>query len=279
MEPDKLLLEAWENGVALGDAWLAFANAENRKRYFKARREGSPSSIRISLEIDLVARLSDGELQAIGIEGGSDPRPALIPRYFFSKSAEVNLDGDTVAAFGKKFHEVRVQGERAREPPDETQPSGPPPVIDLREIAAQRERERLHQTPPSGPKMSRKPHEIADQGVREPPDETLPSEPAPSGKRPIQAGLEPTDDTFASEPVSSHEPRVGRPPLVPKVREVVRELIARGEFNNLLKKEVETLVRKRAKEQFPELFPKADRPSRHTIQKALDLEEWPQRKA
>ena len=146
MEPDKQLLEAWENGVALGDAWLALADGENRKRYFKARREGSPSSIRISLEIDLMARLSDGELQAIGIEGGSDPRPAFIPRYFFSKTAEINLDEDTVAAFGKKFHAVRVQGEREREPPDETQPSELEPgpyIIDPKEITAQRERERL----------------------------------------------------------------------------------------------------------------------------------------
>jgi hypothetical protein len=246
MEPDKQLLEAWENGVALGDAWLALADAENRKRYFKARREGSPSSIRISLEIDLVARLSDGELQAIGIEGESDPRPALIPRYFFSKSAEVNLDRDTVAAFGKKFHEVRVQGERARERPDETRPTGPPPVIDPREITAQRERERSQETPPSAPKTSREPHEITDQGEREPPQETLPSEPAPTAK-----------------------PRMGRPPVLSKVREVVRELIDGNEFDNLSKKEIVTSIRSRAKQRFQALFPKPTQPSINKIIEAL----------
>ena len=149
-----------QNGVALGDAWLAFADTENRKRFQKARREGSPSAIRTSLEIDLVARLSDGELQAIGIEGGSDPRPVFIPEYFFSKTAEINLDEDAVAAFGKKFHEVRVQGEREREPPDDTPLSEPVPgpyIIDPREITAQRERERSDETQPSEPKSSDEP--------------------------------------------------------------------------------------------------------------------------
>jgi hypothetical protein len=250
MAPDKQLLEAWESGVALGDAWLAFADPENRKRYFKARREGSPSSVRISLEIDLVARLSDGELQAIGIEDGSDPTPVFIPRYFFSRSAEVSVDGDTVAAFGKKFHEVRVQGERAREPADQARLSEPPPIIDPREITAQWARERL--SPPSVPKTSDEQDEITGQWKRELLQETPPSEQAPSIK-----------------------PRMGRKPLVPILSKIVRELIDERKLAGKSKKEITELVRERAHERLKNDFYGANSPSKPTIYAALLKAGWP----
>jgi type I restriction enzyme M protein len=113
MESNKQLLEAWQNGVQLGHAWWAFADADNKKRFRELQREGTGSHLGLqrSLEIDLVARVSAGELQAIGIEGGSDPRPVSIPQYYFSKRAEIDWDEETIAAFGKKFHEVRVEDE------------------------------------------------------------------------------------------------------------------------------------------------------------------------
>jgi hypothetical protein len=33
MKPDKQLHEAWENAVALSDAWLVFAYAKNKKGF------------------------------------------------------------------------------------------------------------------------------------------------------------------------------------------------------------------------------------------------------
>jgi hypothetical protein len=161
MEPNELLA-AWENGVPLGDAWLAFADIENTKRYRKARREGSHSAIRISLEIDLIARLEDGELQAIGIEGGSDPKPALIPEYYFTKTAEISLDADTVAAFGKKFHEVRVQG--PREVVDEPWMDYPNQIriVDPQEVASAAEALRLVPEPSDNPPVQREPQSLDD---------------------------------------------------------------------------------------------------------------------
>ena len=170
----------------LGSAWWVFADNRNKERFRERQREGKGIhlGIRYSLQIDLIARLEDRQLQAYGIEEGSDAGPIHIAEYYFSKTAEVDYDNDTVSALGKKFYEVRVQGDR--EPPDETQPSEPEPapyINDLREIAAQRARERLLETPPSVPKTSREPRESTDQGEREPLHETLPSERSPSKAR------------------------------------------------------------------------------------------------
>ena len=96
-----------------------------------------------------------------------------------------------------------------------------------------RERERLDKTLPSVPTTSSEPHEITGQREREPPHETLPSELASVNKRPM-----------------------GRPPLLPKIREVVRELIDRNQFTNLSKKEIENIIRREAKQRFPASFPK-----------------------
>jgi hypothetical protein len=127
MEPDKQALEAWKRGVPLGFAWLVFADKRNTRRYQEAPLDGSHSSIQISLEMDLVARLEYGELQAIGIEGGSDPRAVFIPPYYFSRAAEINWERGTVADFGKKFHQVRVQPEP--QSPEDALPSESAPEV------------------------------------------------------------------------------------------------------------------------------------------------------
>jgi hypothetical protein len=123
MEPDKQALEAWETGVALGDAWWDFADNENKK-LFRERQDkgrGFHLEIQYTLEIDLIARLEEGKLQAYGIEKGSDVGPIPIAKYYFSKTAKLDYVNDTVTALGKKFYEVRVQGKR--EPTNETRPS------------------------------------------------------------------------------------------------------------------------------------------------------------
>jgi hypothetical protein len=278
MAQNKRLLAAWKSGVQLGFAWFAFADNWNRKRYEERKREGNGSHLWIQrgLETDLIARLEDGQLQAYGIEEGSDTGPIRLAEYYFSKTAEVNYDNDTVTALGKKFHEVTVQGDR--EPREETPPSEPEPgpyIIDPREIAAQRARERLLDTPSNAPIMSREPHEITDQGEREPPHETLPRERPPSRESLFQGELESAHETPPSDQAPPHKPRMGRPPLVPKICEVVRELIDRNEFTNLSKKEIETLIRRRAKERFPTSFPKPGQPSKNKINQSLSLEGWP----
>jgi hypothetical protein len=262
MAPNKRLLAAWEDGVPLGIAWWVFADNENKKRFRERHDEGRDVHLQLqyTLEVDLIARLEAGRLQAYGIEEGSDTGPIRIAKYYFSKTAKVDYLSDTVTALGKKFYEVRVQGER--EPTEETPPSvrevsmDPEGIIDLSELSAQRKREReqgrLDDTLRSVPTTSREPRETTDQGEREPPQETPPSEPAPSIKS-----------------------RMGRPLSLPKIREVVRELIDGGEFENLMKKEIVTLIRRRAKQRFPVLFPKPTQPSLNKINEALKAEGWP----
>jgi hypothetical protein len=115
MEPNELL-EAWENGVALGDAWWAFADTRNKKRFRELQQAASPADLaphmgfRHALEEEVIGRLCSGELQAFGIEFGSAGEPIAIPKNYFWKGAEINLDNDTVAALGRKFGQARVQG-------------------------------------------------------------------------------------------------------------------------------------------------------------------------
>jgi hypothetical protein len=245
MEPNKQLFEAWQNGVQLGHAWWVFADAQNKKRFRGLQREGGGSHLGLqrSLEIDLVARISGGELQAIGIEDGSDAGPILIPPYYFSKTAEIDWDKETVVALGRKFHEVTVQGER--EPLDWVPRE--PELVDPQLIRW--EPESVAETLASEPAPS---SESLNQGERQSPDEASPNEPALSGKRPT-----------------------GRPPLIPMVRDVIRELMSRDAFTGLAKWEIERLIRRKARERFPTWFPKPDRPTRNTINKALRLEGWP----
>ena len=197
------------------------------------------------MEIDLVARVSAGELQAIGIEGGSDPRPVFIPQYYFSKRAEIDWDEETIAAFGKKFHEVRVQG--PREPQDTVLTE--PEIIDPRLI----------------------------RGEWESADEQLPSEPVPSNEPIVQEGPQSPDRTPAVAPARSDKRKIGRPALVPLVCDVIRELTRRNAFAGLAKWEIDRLIRRKAREDFPTFFPKPDRPTKNTINKALRTEGWPPR--
>ncbi len=194
MKPNKQLLEAWENAVALGSAWLVFAYAKNKERYHELRREGEHHGLQSHMERELIWRICDGDFQAFGIEHGSDAGPIPIPKYNFSKTVVVDWNWETVEAFGKKFHEVRVQGEREREPADEARLSGPLPIIDPREISAQRERERLQGIPESALTVSWQP-----QGEQEPPHESPPSEPVQSDEPLTEAAQIPADGTRSSE--------------------------------------------------------------------------------
>jgi hypothetical protein len=67
-------------------------------------------------------------------------------------------------------------------------------------------------------------------------------------------------------------PRQGRPPVLDKVREVVREAKEAGQLDGLSRKEQENLVRSRARQRYPLSFPKETQPSRTTILEALKAE-------
>jgi hypothetical protein len=74
MEPEKKQpLEACGNGVALGDAWWAFAHTDKKKRFRDLQQAASSGDhaphmgFRHALEDEIVGRLSTGELQAFGI--------------------------------------------------------------------------------------------------------------------------------------------------------------------------------------------------------------------
>jgi hypothetical protein len=267
MGPEKQLLEAWKRGEPLGHAWLRLADKENKRRYHEARRKGFHSSIQISLEMDLMARLEEGELQAIGIEGGNNPSLVLIPQFFFSKTAKIDLDAGTVTDLGKKFHQVRViEGPREAEDVPSTGP-GPIQIIDPKLIRG--DWETAAESVPSEDEPANKAPIQAEQELV---GETLSSEPEPPNGRLIPSERKPTEEATANEQASSNKRGMGRPPLVPKVCEVIRELIGRGEFAGLDKWEIERLIRRKARERFPTWFPKPDRPTKNTINKALRLE-------
>jgi hypothetical protein len=138
MESDRQLLKAGENGVALGDAWWAFADLQKKKRFRELQQAPSPGDpvahvgFRHALEDEVVGRLSSGELQAFGIEFGSTGEPIAIPKNYFWKGTEIDFDRDTVASLGRKFGQVTVQGNREQivESLQET------PTIDLGETLA-----------------------------------------------------------------------------------------------------------------------------------------------
>jgi hypothetical protein len=251
---DKGLLEVWKSGVPLGSAWWVFADDRNKERFRELQESETHLGFQNYLEIEIKFRLADGELQAIGIEEGSDVGPILIPEYFFSKTSEVDWYKETVTALGKKFYEVRIREDLdPPEPPDEPSPSELDRaswVVDRREISSQRAR--LTGNSPTTLETFSEQDEITNQGERQLPVETLPSELEPSVK-----------------------PRMGRPPSLPRLREVVRPLINGSELNNLSKKEIVTLIRSRARSRFPALFPKLSQPSINKINEALEAEGWP----
>jgi hypothetical protein len=118
MEPDKQPLEAEENGVALGDAWWAFADLQKKKRFRELQQAASASDpaphmgFRHSLEDEVIGRLSSGELQAFGIEIRSAGEPIAISKNYFWRGAKIDFDNDTVASLGRKFGQVTVRGKR-----------------------------------------------------------------------------------------------------------------------------------------------------------------------
>jgi hypothetical protein len=237
MELSKSLFEQWESGVGLGRAWWAFASAENRTRIRELQRKGEHRGLQLSLEEDLIARISAGELQAFGIEGGSDAGPILILQRYFWKPEEIDWDKETVTSLGKKFYHVTIEGKRE---------------------------------PEKAWTMAAEPVDFAL--IIDPIDGTPPSDSPPSKNTPDYAvGHSGHSDA------ETQKPRMGRPPVLPMVRAVVRELIDRNSFRKLSKKQIEAQVRDEAQKRFPDLFRGLGQPAKNTINKALKLERWPQR--
>jgi hypothetical protein len=141
MEKDELVKQ-WEDGVSLGSSWWVHADQQKRKRFRELHRTDSHLGLQRSLEDEIIGRLSTGELQAFGIEYGSAGGAIAIPKNYFWKGAEIDFDKDTVAAIGRKFGQVTVQG--IREPLADTLPEVV--VVDPRQIQA--EPESLNILPP-----------------------------------------------------------------------------------------------------------------------------------
>lgn len=66
--------------------------------------------------------------------------------------------------------------------------------------------------------------------------------------------------------------KIGRPPVVDLIREIVRDLISNSSFKSKLRKEQIDLIRDIAQEKFPNNFPKLTQPSRSKILEALKAE-------
>ena len=128
----------WEDGVSLGSAWWVYADLEKKRRFRELQQTASHAhpaphlGFRHTLEDEVIGRLSSGELQAFGVEYGSTGEPIAISRNYFGMGTEIDFDNDTVTALGRKFGQVKVQGNREQiiESLQEM------PTTDLREVLA-----------------------------------------------------------------------------------------------------------------------------------------------
>jgi hypothetical protein len=152
MKPNRRLLEAWQTGVPLRDAWWTFAEPPKKQLFLELESEGLHLELQRSLKQDLRDRLYAGQLCAIGVESESGGGPVYIPEYYFLKTAKIDWEKGTVAALDKEFYHVAVEGER--QPADEA-PTGPG-LVDPRLIQSQLELEPVAESLPDEPAPSRK---------------------------------------------------------------------------------------------------------------------------
>jgi hypothetical protein len=203
MEKDALL-KGWEDGASLGDAWWVFADTRKKKKFRELQQAASPADLaphmgfRHSLEDEVVVRLSSGELQAFGVEFGSTGGPIDIPKNYFWKGAEIDFENDTVAALGRKFGQVTVQGHR--EPIAETWREMV--AVDPRQIQGQLEVLNKLPAEPELPEDRRVIREV------ETPAELLPIEATPEELM--------------------EEAQRGRPSKAPEIKQAIDILLAKG---------------------------------------------------
>jgi hypothetical protein len=260
------LLTLWQDGVPLSTAWLVFADEWSTTRFRELQQTDSHLPMEQFLKDVLIDDLRIAKRQALGVQEGSDAGLVWVPQYYFLKTAEVNWEKDIVRTAGKIFYGVRVKWER--ESQDPTRPRKPAQWIHPRELQALSE---------LGPPTERGEFiDPSEEWEQESLDQTLSSDltpPSEPSELIVQSEREPTRDTPRSKPTASHM-QMGRPLLVPKVRQVVRELIDQGKLDGKLSKEVEELVRAKAQERFKRDFFGPRRPSKPTIIAALDEEGW-----
>jgi hypothetical protein len=253
------LLALWQDGVPLGTAWLVFADEWSTTQFRELQQTHSHLPLQQFLKDVLIDDLRTGKRQAFGVQEGSDAGLVLVPPYYFLKTAEVNWEKDIVRTAGKIFYGVRVKWER--EPPDPTRPRKPAQWIHQRELEALSELR---------PQTEREGFiDPSEEWEQESLDQTLSSD--------LTQSIEPSEFTVQSEreaPRDAPQSKPGRPLLVPKVRQVVRELIDQGKLGGKLIKEVEELVRAKAQERFKRDFFGPRRPSKPTIIAAVDAEGW-----
>jgi hypothetical protein len=201
-------LKQWQDGVSLGHAWWVYADLAKKKRFRELQQAASPGDrapaphmgFRHALEDEVIGRLSSGELQAFGIEFGSTGEPVAIPKNYFWKGAEIDLDSDTVAALGRKFGQVTVQGKR--EPIVETLPEMV--AVDPRQFHM--ERDALYS-------VRAEPEQLNGPGLEQRTSDTLP----------IAEG-----SAHLIEGAHSESKRRGRPSKAAEIEEVIEILLGKG---------------------------------------------------
>jgi hypothetical protein len=106
MKPNRRLIEAWQKGVPLCDAWWAFAEPPKNQLFLEMESEGLHLELERSLKQDLTDRLYAGQPCAIGVESESGGGPVYIPEYYFLKTAKIDWVKGTLAALDKEFYHV-----------------------------------------------------------------------------------------------------------------------------------------------------------------------------
>ena len=130
MKPNKRLVEAWGEGVPLREAWWAFADPQKKELYINLESEGLHLDMLQSLKDEVVDGLYTGHLDAFGVEIQTGNEPIHIPEYYFIRTATIDRVKDTVSAFEKEFHNVRVKSkhEQSDEPRTEAELAEPTPT-------------------------------------------------------------------------------------------------------------------------------------------------------
>ncbi len=105
-------MEFWQSASPLDFAWFGFAPDRLKDRYRDAGGdEHRTMGLRREMEMDTLAKLADGELQAFGFRVRPDLSEGVveIPQFLFEAlDTEIDWDKSTISGFGRRFEGVKA---------------------------------------------------------------------------------------------------------------------------------------------------------------------------
>jgi hypothetical protein len=110
-------LKQWESATPLGKACFVCLGREALRRYQTNRSDHARAALRRDMEYELLHRLADGKLTALGLREGASPDegPVPIPTHLFpTDEREVDWDRDSLTTAGHKYVSIRILRTRLR---------------------------------------------------------------------------------------------------------------------------------------------------------------------